>query len=50
MFALKATQSFLTMQYIVVKTSPLYKVGHGPTDFLNCVNTMERRMKKMMMK
>jgi len=38
---LKAKQSFLTMQYSAITTFPLYlyKAGHGPKDFLNCVNT-----------
>ena len=41
MVVLKAKQSFLTMQYSVITTSPLYlyKAGHGPTDFLNCDNS-----------
>ena len=43
MLVLKAKQSFFTMQYSVITTSPLYlyKAGHGPTDFLNCVNITE---------
>jgi len=38
---LKAKQSFLTMQYSLHTTSPLYmyKAGHSPTDFLNCDNS-----------
>ena len=49
MFFLKAKQSFFTMQYSVLTKSPLYlyKAGHGPTDFLKCVNTTERRMKDL---
>ena len=41
MVVLKAKRSFLTMQYSVITTSPLYlyKAGHGPTDFLNCDNS-----------
>jgi len=37
---LKAKQSFLTMQYSAITSSPLYlyKAGHGP-DFLNCDNS-----------
>jgi len=35
--------------YSVITTSPLYlyKAGQGPTDFLNCVNTMKHRMKNL---
>jgi len=44
MFVLKAKQSFLTMGFITTSPLYLYKTGHGPTDFLNCVNTTERRM------
>ena len=45
----KLSNRCLTMQYSVITTSPLclYKAGHGPTDFLNCVNTTERRMKNL---
>ena len=34
----KLSKAFLTMQYSVITTSPLYlyKAWHGPTDFLNC--------------
>ena len=41
MVVLKAKQWFLTMQYSVITTSPLYlyNVRHGPTDFLNCDNS-----------
>ena len=47
MFVLTAKQSFLTMQYSFITTPPLYlyKARQGPTDFLNCVNTTERRIK-----
>ena len=40
MVLLKAKQSFLTMQYSFITTSPFYtyKAGHGTTDFLNCDN------------
>ena len=39
-FVFKAKQLFLTMQYSVTTTSPLYlyKARHGLTYFLNCVN------------
>jgi len=54
MVVLKAKQSFLTMYYSVITTSPLYlcKAGHGPTDFLNCDNngTKDEKLEIMIIK
>ena len=54
MIVLKAKQSLLTMQYSVITTSPLYlyKAGHGPTDFLNCVNagTQDEKLEIMILR
>ena len=53
MLVLKAKQSFLTMQYRVITTSPmyLYKAGHGPTDFLSCVNgTQDEKLEIMIIR